>query len=193
MLPNRFNKLGVGESTSAVIPLTLTATQVNSTVKLTATGSPNVSGLQFRTNTDKQWTNYTIDAVITLSNVGDFVQFQNTQNTLSTSVSNYVKFVMTGKINGSGSVQSMLNYSAACNDYCYYYLFYGCTSLLTAPDLPSTVLASNCYRGMFNWCTSLVTAPELPASVLATSCYQYLFRNCTSLTTAPELSATNLA
>lgn len=76
---------------------------------------------------------------------------------------------------------------------CYYYMFYGCTSLTTAPELPATTLASGCYEYMFYGCTNLTTAPELPATTLAGGCYHYMFYGCTSLTTAPELSATTVA
>ena len=34
-------------------------------------------------------------------------------------------------------------------------MFWNCTSLTTAPELPATTLASECYSGMFNGCTSL--------------------------------------
>ena len=34
---------------------------------------------------------------------------------------------------------------------------------------------------MFYGCTSLTTAPELPATTLATNCYYYMFCNCTKL------------
>ena len=78
-------------------------------------------------------------------------------------------------------------------DYCYYYMFSGCTSLTTAPTLPATTLADYCYHGMFKGCTSLTTAPTLPATTLASDCYSYMLSGCTSLTTAPELSATTLA
>ena len=71
-------------------------------------------------------------------------------------------------------------------------MFYGCTSLTTAPTLPATTLAQYCYQYMFYGCTSLTTAPVLPATTLASSCYSYMFRGCTSLTTAPELPATTL-
>ena len=77
--------------------------------------------------------------------------------------------------------------------YCYYYMFYGCTSLTTAPELPATTLASSCYSHMFYGCTSLTTAPTLPATTLASSCYYSMFYGCTSLTTAPTLPATTLA
>jgi hypothetical protein len=64
---------------------------------------------------------------------------------------------------------------------CYYYMFYGCSSLTTAPELPATTLASNCYSSMFQSCTSLTTAPELPATTLYTSCYSGMFARCSKL------------
>ena len=76
---------------------------------------------------------------------------------------------------------------------CYGYMFYGCTSLTTAPALPATTLATSCYYYMFRGCTSLTTAPALPATTLASQCYNSMFYGCTSLTTAPELPATTLA
>ena len=76
---------------------------------------------------------------------------------------------------------------------CYSYMFYGCTALTTAPELPVTTLARQCYRYMFYNCSSLTTAPELPATILPSECYQNMFQGCTSLTTAPELPATKLA
>jgi hypothetical protein len=78
-------------------------------------------------------------------------------------------------------------------NYCYGYMFYGCTSLTTAPALPATTLASYCYNSMFSDCTSLTTAPELPATTLVDSCYSIMFEGCTNLTTAPDLPATTLA
>ena len=78
-------------------------------------------------------------------------------------------------------------------DYCYGFMFSGCSSLTTAPALPATTLASSCYRGMFRNCFSLTTVPELPATTLKTYCYGVMFQGCSSLTTAPYLPATTLA
>ena len=78
-------------------------------------------------------------------------------------------------------------------DYCYEFMFKGCTSLTTAPSLPATTLASYCYLNMFEGCTSLTTSPSLPATTLAYECYEYMFYGCTSLESAPELPATTLA
>jgi len=77
-------------------------------------------------------------------------------------------------------------------EHCYDGMFYGCTSLTTAPELPAETLADNCYDRMFYDCTSLKTAPELPADELANNCYYRMFWGCTSLETAPELPATTL-
>ena len=74
---------------------------------------------------------------------------------------------------------------------CYYFMF-GKTSLINAPVLPATKMAPGCYKFMFDNCTSLVTAPELPATVLADYCYQDMFRGCSSLKIAPALPATKL-
>ena len=64
---------------------------------------------------------------------------------------------------------------------CYNSMFYGCTSLVNAPELPATTLANSCYSSMFTDCTSLVTAPELPATTLARFCYYHIFLSCTNL------------
>ena len=78
-------------------------------------------------------------------------------------------------------------------DYCYSYMFKGCKSLTQAPELPATTLADGCYDSMFYDCTSLTQAPQLPATNLARGCYDFMFSGCTSLTQAPELPATDLA
>ena len=76
---------------------------------------------------------------------------------------------------------------------CYYAMFCGCTNLTSAPELKATTLANSCYYCMFMGCTSLTSAPELPATELEDRCYSTMFRNCTHLVSAPELPATKLA
>ena len=78
-------------------------------------------------------------------------------------------------------------------DFCYSSMFQGCTSLTDAPELKATTLENSCYNGMFYGCTSLTSAPELKATTLENSCYSTMFSGCTSLTSAPELKATTLA
>ena len=78
-------------------------------------------------------------------------------------------------------------------EYCYDSMFENCTSLTTAPELPATTLAIGCYNQMFSSCSKLTTAPALPATTLAGDCYERMFEVCTSLVNAPELPATTLA
>ena len=92
-----------------------------------------------------------------------------------------------------GTNDAYVNKYTSTEEYCYNYMFYGCTSLVQAPELPATTLASNCYDSMFYDCTSLTQAPELPATILVYECYSHMFQGCTSLTQAPELPATNLS
>jgi hypothetical protein len=60
-------------------------------------------------------------------------------------------------------------------------MFYGCASLVNAPELPATTLAQGCYEYMFYGCTALTSAPELPATTLVDYCYNFMFRYCTNL------------
>ena len=178
--------------------LLFTAQQANSSVALGKVGNPSVTlQLEYRTNTNVEWQNYTLGTQITLANIDDWVEMRNLGlQTLNNSNDNYHQFVMTGKIAASGNIQYLLDKTGellSVTDYCYVYLFLGCTSLTTAPNLPATTLAGACYAAMFYNCTSLTTAPELPATTLENSCYFGMFLGCTSLTTAPELPATTLA
>lgn len=106
-----------------------------------------------------------------------------------------VQFVLSEKAGCYGNINTLLDYEnppTTLASSCYTQMFYGCTSLTTAPALPATTLARSCYSSMFRGCTSLTTAPELPATTLANYCYKSMFYGCTSLKTAPALPATNL-
>ena len=102
------------------------------------------------------------------------------------------KFNVSGNIN---SIWNYEDLTQSLKQYCGYHLFMDCTGLVDVSGLtsPADTLASYCYSYMFEGCTSLTTAPELPATTLAQYCYYYMFRGCTSLTEAPELPATTLA
>ena len=124
-----------------------------------------------------------------------YMRAKNRNTTISSSANDHYKFVMTGTLSASGNVDTLLDERGAITltSFCYAKLFMGCTSLTTAPALPSTTLAQSCYASMFNGCTSLTSAPALPATTLAPYCYATMFQGCTSLTTAPRLPATTLA
>ena len=184
-----------GGGGSGSTPLTFTALAPNSTVELNKVGSPSAVSLEY--STGGAWATYTIGTEITLASVGSRVSFRGDNSTFSTGTHHYYQFAMTGTIAASGNTMSLVD--STCElltipcDYCFRFLFQGCTSLTTAPALPATTLATGCYSAMFDGCTPLTTAPALPATTLATECYRGMFLGCTSLATAPALPAATLA
>lgn len=69
--------------------------------------------------------------------------------------------------------------------FCYD-MFKTCTSLTTAPELPTMGLTKNCYEYMFFECASLTKAPSiLPATILSGGEYASMFEGCISLTKSP--------
>ena len=150
---------------------------------------------------------------ITLSNKGDRVYIKADKNKIDTTnlkasdiPSTRIKVINQSsetKIRARGNIASLnkgtndaykTNYlTMSTNDnLCYHSMFYGCTSLTQAPELPATKLLSWCYSHMFYGCTLLEVAPSLPSTTLANYCYDSMFARCTSLTQAPKLPATKL-
>lgn len=103
------------------------------------------------------------------------------------------KFVLSAEAGCYGNVNTLLEYDTPpielTTENCYKNMFYGCTNLIAAPELPATTLSSHCYYQMFYSCTNLKAAPELPATKLAMSCYESMFNSCTNLVVAPTISA----
>lgn len=154
-------------------------------------------------DSDKTWTVW--DGTTTLSSVdndGDNVLYlRGTGNTIITGNSTNYRWVLTGSdIKCIGNIENLLDYATVESgnhptmaEACYGNIFYGCTALTQAPELPATILAIGCYYNMFKDCTSLTQAPSLPATTLSDYCYQNMFYGCTALTQAPALPATTLA
>ena len=180
--------------------LKFTANTAGSTIKLSNVVDTGREWVNLTYSTDgKTWSTYNIGTTITLSNVGSYVYFKGNNSTFSKyfgSLHVYHKFEMTGSIAASGSIMSILKADGTATEItgenCFQMLFYGCTSLTTAPSLPATTLSFSCYALMFMNCTALASAPKLPATTLASTCYSSMFQNCHSLREAPELPATTL-
>ena len=165
----------------------------DSTVAMTQNGTPNASAnkvIQYKIN-NGQWQTWDLSAVSLVD--GDKMYLKSDDEIpISEYYDVYKRFVMTGSIAASGNIMSLLNFSDTLTNYAFYYLFQGCTSLTTTPELPATTLAQYCYSSMFYDCTSLTQTPELPATILKWYCYSSMFFDCTSLITAPELPAITL-
>ena len=72
--------------------------------------------------------------------------------------------------------------------HCCHSMFQICTSLVNAPDLPQTKLATSCYASMFVGCTALRNVPRLPATEIAVGSYYSMFSGCSSLTEGADLT-----
>ena len=184
--------------TPAYWGLCFTAEAANSSVQLTAVGSPPAVTL-VKSFDGINWEAYAVGEVIDLPSTGDLVYLaagEGGNETFGSSSTVYHKFVINGLVAASGDITSLRRFDleqTTLADFCYVSIFKGCTGLTSAPELPATTLADFCYTSMFNGCTGLTSAPELPATTLAGNCYAARFKGCTGLTRAPELPATTLA
>lgn len=170
--------------------VTFTAEEDNSSIGLTKLSTNQT--LEYSTDT-AVWNVFDTATDIPL-NSGDKVYVRGILSA-DNKASQCTQFKMTGKIAASGNCNALWNYNdleAPLKAYCGYKMFYDCTSLTTAPELPAIALADDCYGLMFYNCSSLTQAPKLPATTLTDYCYNATFSGCTSLTTAPELPATTL-
>ena len=91
------------------------------------------------------------------------------------------------------SAENLVLPATILKEQCYGGMFYGCTSLTTAPTvLPAAYVTAFSYANMFDGCTNLVNAPVLPATTVGRGGYSNMFYGCTKLVNAPELPATSL-
>lgn len=105
---------------------------------------------------------------------------------------NYLQFSLSGgDAEIHGNIMS-LTHNRELKDYIFKRLFAGCSNIISAPDLPSTILAEGCYYEMFNECTSLIKTPELNATIIPSRAYFGMFAKCNNLKKTPKLSASTL-
>ena len=170
------------------------------TFKMTEINGYTISGLEYSVNFG-EWKTVVANKEITFGGTNGDLRLRGTNTDGTASAFNrHSTITFTDpnvKVACTGDIRTLLNWKSYSTvdtqnaRFCK--LFYGCTALTSAPDLPATTLANECYYGMFIDCTSLASAPELKATTLADNCYNRMFFNCTSLTSAPELKATTLA
>jgi hypothetical protein len=100
-------------------------------------------------------------------------------------------WVLSGSnIEAHGNIMKLLNYSNPPdypNDNAFACMFYNCTKLIKAPELPATILRAGCYNQMFYGCTGLEEPPALPATIIESMAYRFMFLGCTKLKYPPAL------
>ena len=170
------------------------------TFKMTALENYNISGLEYSVK-NGEWNDVVADKVVEFGGDKGDLRLRGTNTNGTASADDPYSTITFTKPNVevacTGDIRTLLdwrNYSTVNTKNARFgSLFYDCSVLTSAPDLPATTLADNCYSFMFGGCTSLTSAPKLPATTLALGCYSSMFSGCTSLTSAPTLSATELA
>ena len=159
--------------------------------------TPGWDGKLYYSTDTKTWVEWTGTEVNATEKGGIYaLYFRGTGNVLIAKASTS-KWILSGSnISCTGNIESLLDYETVAAgqhptmaNYCYSSMFYGCTSLTTAPSLPATTLANYCYSSMFYGCTSLTTAPSLPATTLANRCYLSMFYGCTKIKVAVSKSS----
>ena len=169
------------------------------TFKMTTTGGYKISGLQYSVNEGK-WEDVVADKEVDFGGDKGNLRLRGTNSKgTASSRAEYSTISFTNtevKVACTGDIRTLLDYKAYktvdTSNARFCELFYNCTALTSAPDLPATTLAEYCYYSMFYSCSSLKVAPALPATTLAASCYESMFICCSNLQEAPELPATNL-
>ena len=189
-----------GDLVVAGIPYVTFKAEQPQTFKMTVQGGYEITGLQYSVNYG-EWKTVAANEEVTFGGTNGTLRLRGTNtNGTASAWSGYSTITFTDKtvkVACTGDIRTLLDWRiyniVETNNARFSYLFYDCSVLTSAPELPATTLAGNCYDGMFFNCTSLTSAPKLPATTLAGSCYNSMFSGCTSLTAAPELPATTLA
>lgn len=110
----------------------------------------------------------------------------NNPGGFSHSVNNYTSIVISGNMNASGNIMSLVDNQGQSlvipGGYCFTHLFENSTGLITPPELNPVVLMRGCYSLMFAGCSRMTISPRLTVQNLAAECYESMFLGCTSLT-----------
>jgi hypothetical protein len=132
------------------------ATDGSITPKWATSGVP----LQYSLNEGSTWINATSGSAINSNNGKNILMSGTGRNSLfiETDPNNWWSLSTYTKCDGN--LNTLLNYAT-----------------------PPTTIGSMCFCGMFYNCTKLIKAPELPATTLVTECYRHMFTGCTAITT----------
>lgn len=138
------------------------------------------------------WSTFTNETTISLS-ANDVVYFRGINNSIGISGTAYMKFVMTGTIEGYGNIMSLLygdnfeGQTTLSSEYSFCRLFNNCVSLKTPPELPATTVQKGSYFHMFRG-SGITYAPDLPVTnINGTQSLGSMFVDCADLIKAPKI------
>ena len=136
-----------------------TATADNSTICMRYGGTLVGAQPKLQYSYDAQiWNTFVLGTTYDVANGQTFYMRGHNPNGVSIRFDGYSYFIMEGSFEGSGNIMSLIDTTCTATEvpaYCFYRLFYYCTSLTKSPDLTATKLNYNCYANMFVGCTNL--------------------------------------
>lgn len=183
-----------GSKAEQIIPYVTFKAEEEQKFKMTTSGNYNISGLQYSVKNGK-WQDVVANTEITFGGeIGDLRLRGTNPNGTANYANDYstITFINNVNVTCTGDIRTLLdwkNYNIVKTDNARFCgLFFHCSVLTSAPELPATKLADFCYNQMFSNCTNLVSAPVLPATTLADFCYYYMFNNCKKLSTVTMLA-----
>ena len=184
-----------GSKAEHIIPYVTFKAEEAQTFKMTTTGTYEIKGLEYSVN-NGDWA--TVEAGTEVPFGGDKGDLRlrgtNTNGTADDlSLISTIEFTEANvNVACTGDIRTLLdwrNYNKVETGKARFCgLFYDCSVLTSAPELPATKLADFCYNQMFSYCTNLVSAPVLPATTLADYCYYGMFSNCPKLSSVTMLA-----
>ena len=183
-----------GSKAEHIIPYVTFKAEESQTFKMITTGTE-IKGLEYSVN-GGDWKTVVADTEVPFGgDKGDLrLRGTNTNGTAdgSTLFSTITFTDETVNVACTGDIRTLLdwrNYNTVdTKDARFCGLFFHCSVLTSAPELPATKLADFCYNQMFSYCTNLVSAPVLPATTLADFCYNSMFNTCKKLSTVTMLA-----
>ena len=184
-----------GSKAEQIIPYVTFKAEAEQKFKMTTSGDYNISNLQYSVN-NGEWKTVVANTEVPFGgDKGDLrLRGTNTNGTAdgSTLFSTITFTDETVNVACTGDIRTLLdwrNYNKVETGKARFCgLFFLCSVLTSAPELPATKLADFCYNQMFSNCTNLVSAPVLPATTLADFCYNSMFNNCKKLSTVTMLA-----
>ena len=184
-----------GSKAEQIIPYVTFKADAEQKFKMTTSGDYSISNLQYSVN-NGEWKTVVANTEVPFGgDKGDLrLRGTNTNGTADgLSLISTIEFTEANvNVACTGDIRTLLdwrNYNKVETGKARFCgLFFHCSVLTSAPELPATKLADFCYNQMFSNCTNLVSAPVLPATTLADFCYYYMFNNCKKLSTVTMLA-----
>ena len=184
-----------GSKAEQIIPYVTFKADAEQTFKMTTTGTYEIKGLEYSLN-GGDWKNVVKDEEVTFGGENSDLRLRGTNTNGTADGQTLISTIEFTKANVNvactGDIRTLLdwrNYNKVETGQARFCgLFFNCSVLTSAPELPATTLADFCYYSMFSDCTNLVSAPVLPATTLADFCYNSMFNNCKKLSTVTMLA-----